>query len=50
MCKVTFPTGQFYQYNGLPFCPQHYMQMQQQMMMQQQQQGGMQMGMQPGGM
>jgi len=39
MCKVTFPTGQFYQYNGFPFCPTHYMQMQQQQMMMQ---GGMQ--------
>jgi hypothetical protein len=39
-----FPTGQFYQHNGFPYCPTHYMQMQQMMMMQQQ--GGMQ----PGGM
>jgi paxillin len=38
-CNVTFPTGQFYQYNGFPFCPTHYMQLQQQMM------GGGMMGM-----
>jgi hypothetical protein len=46
MCKITFPTGQFYQHNGFPYCPTHYMQMQQMMSMQ----GGGGGGMQPGGM